>query len=155
MEMNMRRRIRDRKCAARLRPHRADGRTLPLTLLLLTLLVTSTQPMRAHAATVAAAATTAQRGKITDPAAAAARLYNAWKGRNRVAALKVAGRETVDKLLGVRWRAMQSKGCARRDEGGFQCIYYDAKSDLALSINVEGGASAGYAVESVSFSTEH
>jgi hypothetical protein len=108
--------------------------------------------MRARAASVPAAT---QRGKIIDPATAAARLYNAWKGKNRVAALKVAGRETVDKLLSVRWRAMRSKGCARRDEGGFQCIYYDAKNDLSLSINVDGGASAGYAVESVSFSSEH
>lgn len=149
--MNMRRKIRDRQCAARLLTHRADA--LPLTLLLVALLFTSTQPMRAHAATVPAA--TMQRGKITDPAVAAARLYNAWKGRNRGTALKVAGRETVDKLLSVRWRAMQSKGCARRDEGGFKCIYYDAKNDLALSIDVDGGASAGYAVESVSFSTEH
>jgi hypothetical protein len=70
------------------------------------------------------------------------------------AALKVAGRETVDKLFSVRWRAMRSKGCRRRDEGGFQCIYYDAKNDLSLAINVDGGASAGYGVESVSFSTE-
>lgn len=148
----MRRRIRDRERAVRLPPRSAVGRVLMLTLLLVALHVTFTQPMRARAASVPAAT---QRGKIIDPATAAARLYNAWKGKNRVAALKVAGRETVDKLLSVRWRAMRSKGCARRDEGGFQCIYYDAKNDLSLSINVDGGASAGYAVESVSFSSEH
>jgi hypothetical protein len=95
-----------------------------------------------------------QPGKITQPGVAASRLYDAWRRKNRIAALKVAERETVDKLFSVRWRVMRSKGCQRRDEGGFQCIYYDAKNDLSLAINVEGGASAGYSVESVSFSTE-
>jgi hypothetical protein len=97
---------------------------------------------------------TMQPGKITEPGVAASRLYEAWHRRNRAAALKVAERETVDKLFGVRWRAMRSKGCQRRDEGGFQCVYYDAKNDLSLAVNVSGGASSGYGVESVSFSTE-
>ena len=66
----------------------------------------------------------------------------------------MAERATVGKLFGVRWRAMRPKGCERRDEGGFQCVYYDAANDLSLAINVAGGASAGYGVESVSFSSE-
>jgi hypothetical protein len=105
----------------------------------------------APAATTAAAA---QPGKITAPGVAASRLYNAWRRKNRPAALSVATDEAVDKLFGVRWRPMRSRGCRLRDEGGFQCIYYDAKSDLSLAINVGGGASTGYGIESVSFSSE-
>jgi lipoprotein-anchoring transpeptidase ErfK/SrfK len=110
----------------------------------------------ATAAAAAAPATTAaaQPGKITAPGVAASRLYNAWRRKNRLAALSVATDETVNKLFGVRWRPMRSRGCRLRDEGGFQCIYYDAKSGLSLAINVGGGASAGYGVESVSFSSE-
>lgn len=100
------------------------------------------------------ASVTTQAGKITEPGVAARRLYNAWRRKNRAAALKVADRATVEKLFGVRWRAMRSKGCQLRDEGGYQCVYYDAKNDLSLAINVGGGASAGYGVESVRFSRE-
>jgi hypothetical protein len=108
----------------------------------------------AAAAAPSAATVAAQPGKITAPGVAASRLYNAWRRKNRLAALSVATDETVSKLFGVRWRPMRSRGCRVRDEGGFQCIYYDAKSDLSLAINVGGGASAGYSVESVSFSSE-
>jgi hypothetical protein len=147
-KMNIKRNVRDGKPAARLRRIRAVVRALTMSLLL----VAPAGHLCALAASGANATT--QAGKITDPKVAAMRLYAAWRRKNRAAALKVAERETVDKLFGVRWRAMQSKGCERRDEGGFQCIYYDAKNDLSLSINVGGGASAGYGVESVSFSTE-
>jgi hypothetical protein len=108
----------------------------------------------AHALPAFTATAVLQPGKITDPKVAATRLYDAWRRKNRAAALKVAERETVNKLFSVRWRAMRSRGCERREEGGFQCIYYDTKNDFSLSFNVDGGASAGYAVESVSFSTE-
>ena len=95
----------------------------------------------------------AQPGKITDYRVAAQRLYQAWRTHNRVAALRVASREAVDKLLSVRWRAMRSKGCQRRGEG-FQCVYEDRTLDLRVAFVIEGGVSAGYAVTSVSFSTE-
>jgi hypothetical protein len=110
------------------------------------------RPLRA-ASVNAESLTTAQAGKITNPATAARRLYLAWKSRNRKAALKVASDEAVKKLFGVRWRPMKSKGC-ENENGSFECIYHDAKLDLDLAMVVEGGASAGYHVESISFSSE-
>jgi len=150
-EVDTGREVVNRKLFSLWQRFRRAGRVLALSLPLVAPVGVPAERVRACAFYGARAH--AQPGKITDPKVAAARLYNAWRGRNRVAALKVAERETVDKLFGVRWRAMRSEGCERRDEGGFRCIYRDAKSDLSLSINVAGGASAGYAVESVSFST--
>ncbi len=93
-------------------------------------------------------------GRITDPKVAASRLYNAWRAGRRSAALRVATPEAVDKLFGVRRRAMKFVGCRNKDEGGFQCVYRDARLDLSLALEVDGGASAGYSVVSVSFSSE-
>lgn len=89
------------------------------------------------------------------PKVAAQLLYQAWHLKNRKAALKVADKEAVDKLFSARWRAMRLKPCTRRDEGGFECVYTDAKNDLDIAFIVEGGASVGgYNVSSLSFSTE-
>jgi len=89
------------------------------------------------------------------PKAAAQSLYQAWRLKNRKAALKIAGREAVEKLFSVRWRAMSLKPCTRREEGGFECIFTDAKNDLDVALIVEGGAPVGgYKVASLSFSTE-
>ena len=96
---------------------------------------------------------TAQTGKITDYRVASQRLYAAWRGRDRPAALRVASKEAVDKLWGVRWHPMRSRGCQRIDEG-FQCVYQDPKLDLRVAFTVEGGVSAGYGVTTVSFSSE-
>lgn len=93
-------------------------------------------------------------GRISDPQVAASRLYEAWRAGRRPAALRVATPEAVDKLFGVRRRAMRFEGCRNREEGGFQCIYRDARLDLSLAMEVDGGASAGYSVISVSFSSE-
>ena len=131
---------------------RAAVRALTVLPLLVAAAAIPARPLSRHPPRPEPAA--AQPGKITDPKVAATRLYDAWRRKNRAAALKVAERETVDKLFGVRWRAMRPKGCERRDEGGFQCVYYDSKNDISLAINVAGGASSGYGVESVSFSTE-
>ncbi len=89
------------------------------------------------------------------PKAVAQRLYQAWRLRTRVSAQRVAAPEAVDKLFGVKWRTMNFEGCRQREEGGFECIYRDAKNDFSLAMIVEGGASmGGYNVASVSFSTE-
>ena len=96
----------------------------------------------------------AQPGKITDYRIAAQRLYQAWKTHDRAAALRVAPADAVDKLLGVKWRPMRSKGCRQRDEGGFQCVYEDPKLDLRVAFTIDGGVSAGYGVSAVSFSSE-
>ena len=95
----------------------------------------------------------AQPGKITDYKVAAQRLYQAWRANDRPAALRVASKAAVDKLLSVTWRAMRSKGCQRADEG-FQCVYEDPKLDVRVAFTIDGGASAGYGVTAVSFSSE-
>jgi|SRR5947209_12234618 len=95
-----------------------------------------------------------QKGKISDPADAARRLYSAWRQRNRKAALKVAEPKVVNKLFGVRRMAMKFKGCNLQDEI-FYCAYHNASLDLDMSIEVIGGASAGYHVRWVTFSSEH
>ena len=89
------------------------------------------------------------------PATLAKRFYDSWHAKSRSAALKVADKEAVDKLFGVRWHAMAFAGCQPRDEGGFECIYKDAKGDCSLAMIVDGGASlGGYNVVSVRFSSE-
>lgn len=99
------------------------------------------------------AAAAMQKGKITNPSVAAQRLYKAWKQKSKKSALKVAAPAAVSKLFGTKWRSMKFKGC-QNTGGSFECIYHDPKLDLDISMIVEGGASAGYHVESVSFSTE-
>ncbi|MGI8813009.1 MAG: hypothetical protein ACR2IH_10880 [Pyrinomonadaceae bacterium] len=90
-----------------------------------------------------------------EPAGAARELYRAWHLKNRRSALKVADRDAVGKLFGTRWRAMRFKGCTRRDEGGFECTYFDPKIDLSIAMIVDGGVSVGgYNVASISFSSE-
>ena len=92
---------------------------------------------------------------VPNPKMAAQNLYKAWRTKNRKAALKVASKDAVNKLLSVRWRVMTFKGCKNMEEGGFECIYRDAKNDFDLAMIVEGGVSVGgYHVESLSFSTE-
>ncbi len=99
------------------------------------------------------ASATIQKGKITNPSVAAQRLYNAWKKKSKKAALKVASSAAVSKLFSVKWRLMKFKGCTNTG-GSFECIYRNAGLDLDLAMIIEGGASAGYHVESLSFSTE-
>ncbi len=99
------------------------------------------------------ASATIQKGKITNPGVAAQRLYNAWKKRSKKAALKVASSAAVSKLFSIKWRPMKFKGCTNTG-GSFECIYRDAGLDLDLAMVIEGGASAGYHVESISFSSE-
>lgn len=94
-----------------------------------------------------------QSGKIVDPNVAAKRLYSAWKTKSRASALRVAEKEAVDKLFSVRWRILKAEPC-KHSENGFQCVFHDPKGLFDLSIEVDGGASAGYSVTSVSFSSE-
>ena len=89
------------------------------------------------------------------PELVAQRLYEAWRVRVRPNARKVAGPEVLDKLFSVHWRAMKFRGCHVRQEGGFECIYFDARGDLSLAMIVEGGVSVGgYNVAELSFSSE-
>ena len=110
--------------------------------------------LAAALAIVASGGASAELSKLP-PATLAQKLYQAWHVNARKDALKVADKDAVDKLFGVRWRAMAFKGCQPRDEGGFECIYKDAKLDFSLAMIVDGGASlGGYNVASVSFSSE-
>ncbi len=89
------------------------------------------------------------------PATIARQFYDAWHANSRNAALQVADKQAVDKLFGVHWHAMAFDGCHPRDEGGFECVYKDAKDDFSLAMILDGGASlGGYDVVSVSFSSE-
>jgi hypothetical protein len=108
---------------------------------------------KSSASSVSAIAKSAQKGKITNPSTAAQRLYQAWQKKSRKSARKVASAEAIDKLFSTKWMPMKLKGCKNTD-GSFECIYHNSKLDLDIAMIIEGGASAGYHVESVSFSSE-
>jgi hypothetical protein len=68
--------------------------------------------------THSAGAAATQPGKISDPKVAASRLYQASRAGRRSAAVKVATTGAVDKLFGVRRRAMRFEGCRHYSKGG-------------------------------------
>ena len=91
----------------------------------------------------------------SNPTTVAKALYQDWQHGAAKAARKIADADAVDKLFGVRWRAMKFDGCQSREEGGFECIYRDAKDDFSMAMIVDGGVSVGgYNVASLSFSSE-
>jgi hypothetical protein len=91
---------------------------------------------------------------IRDPSIAARRLYDAWQARNRQVAEVVATGDAVTKLFGLTPVPLTFTHCQRTGVGEFECVYRNAKDDLEVWFKVLGGASAGYHVESVSFSTD-
>jgi len=95
----------------------------------------------------------AQDDFIRDPALAARRLFNAWQAKNPKGAGDFATDEAVKKLFTIQPRPMTFTRCQRTDAGEFQCVYREAKDGFEVWFKVLGGASAGYHVESVSFST--
>lgn len=90
------------------------------------------------------------RNRITAPQVAAQRLYLAWKGGNRPAALVVATPAAVNRLFSRPFTGpdLQFQGCTNRN-AGFDCAY--SYEGGGLIMRVTGGASAGYRVESVRF----
>jgi hypothetical protein len=111
-------------------------------------------PLNANAKGASANALSAPlAAKFVSPEAAARRLYDAWRRRNRRAALKVATRRAVNILFGnswTSWRPMKFKGCERSESGDIICRFISQRSGV-LEMGVEGGASVGgYNVESVS-----
>ncbi len=89
------------------------------------------------------------------PTTIARQFYEAWHLNKHAAALKFADKVAVDKLFETPWRMMKFEGCDVRDEGGFECVYRDAKNDFSIAMIIDGGASVGgYNVTSVSFSSE-
>lgn len=89
-----------------------------------------------------------------DPSIAARRLYDAWHARNRPVADVVASGDAVTKLFGLTPVALTFTHCQRTGVGEFECVYRTSQDDLEVWFKVLGGASAGYHVESVSFSTD-
>ncbi len=90
-------------------------------------------------------------GRFTDPADAANHLYNSWKAANRPEAETAASAGAVDSLFARPWQGPDYTlgGCTNR-EFGFDCRF--AQGGSSLLMRVEGGASAGYHVETVTFS---
>ncbi len=87
-----------------------------------------------------------EQQRISDPARAAARLYDAWLANDRPRALQAADQATVDTIFAVpRTHPPAPSGCAYRDFG-FDCTY---TGDYIIVIRVEGGASVGYGVVSI------
>jgi hypothetical protein len=80
-------------------------------------------------------------------------LYNAWRTKNRFKAQAAATNEAIEKLFGVKRRVMKFKGCHKREEGDFECLYEDQKNDFQMAMLVEVSR-RGYRIKSVSFSSE-
>ena len=92
-------------------------------------------------------------GTFKTAGAAAQALYRAWRAKSEAGAAAAAEAEAVEKLFGVPWRAMKFKGCHKREEGDFECVYEDARGDLSLAMLAEV-AGRGYRIKSLSFSSE-
>jgi len=89
-------------------------------------------------------------GGISDPAVAAKQLYSAWKAGDRVNARKSSSETALNQLFKQPWSAPDLKftGCENH-AGGYDCFYrYEGGG---LMMRVEGGASAGYWVQSINF----
>ncbi len=90
---------------------------------------------------------------VRDPAVAARKLYDAWQKQDRHAAADYASDAAVARLFGLKVQPLTFTHCQRTGVGVFECVYRNAK-DFEVWFRVTGGASAGYNVDSVSFSTD-
>ncbi|HVC21117.1 MAG TPA: hypothetical protein VNE16_13645 [Vicinamibacterales bacterium] len=90
---------------------------------------------------------------VRDPAVAARKLYDAWQKQDRHAAADYATDAAVARIFGLRVQPLAFTHCQRTGVGVFECVYRGAK-DFEVWFRVTGGASAGYNVDSVSFSTD-
>jgi hypothetical protein len=100
-----------------------------------------------------AATTSPDGGRISDPQVAADRLVASWVGGDRAAARNLAGLAVTDRLFSESPPAHAPAALPCRlvpDPATYVCSYPLA-SHAALSVFVEGGASAGYSVSGVEF----
>ena len=83
-----------------------------------------------------------QNDQPRSPEEAARRLYDAWRTRNRRAALKVAGVEAVNQLFQDRWKdwGPMKPGKTFCKDGA--CYYFN-KGGGTLEMGVDGGVSVG------------
>ncbi|HZD38948.1 MAG TPA: hypothetical protein VE664_09935, partial [Actinomycetes bacterium] len=89
--------------------------------------------------------------RISDPAAAADQLFDAWQAGDRRLALRAASPSAVRALFAIPPSPRpRFSGCRSRDLG-FDChyAYPDADGIYAIDMRVSGGASAGYRVVSI------
>ena len=121
--------------------------------------VSTTETTGPHAPTTTRprAATTLTTGggadprRISDPAKAAAHLFDAWQAIDHQRALEFAAATAVRTLFAIDpYPRPRFSGCQPRDQG-FDCRYGypNANGILLLDLRVAGGASAGYRVVSV------
>jgi hypothetical protein len=89
--------------------------------------------------------------RISDPAQAARRLFDAWQAGDRQRALSVAAPGAVDKLFALDRRPRPRFTACRSEQPGFRCHYAipNANGVFFIDMLVSGGASAGYRVEDV------
>jgi hypothetical protein len=90
---------------------------------------------------------------IKTPQEAAKGFFQAWNSKNQKAAQKYARAAAIEKLFGVRRQKMIFKGCTKREEGDYECIYENKKLDLSMAMIVKIFR-VGYKVTEVSFSSE-
>jgi hypothetical protein len=90
---------------------------------------------------------------VRGPELSAKKLYDAWQKKDRAAAFADAETTAVAKLFARLPQPMTLTRCQRTDEG-FYCIYRDPKTAFEVWIRTTGGASAGYFVNAVFFSTD-
>jgi hypothetical protein len=75
------------------------------------------------------------------------------RANNRPTDQQAASNEVVEKLFGVKPRAMKFNGCLKREEGDFECLYEDKKNGFTMAILVTVSR-RGYRIGSLSFSSE-
>jgi hypothetical protein len=117
---------------------------------------TSSAPTSTVTSTTAPPPTTVTRqtttdSRITDPAQAAKRLFDAWQAGDRRRALQVATPGAVAKLFALDRRPRPRFTACRSELPGFRCHYAitDANGAFFIDLLVSGGASAGYRVVDV------
>jgi hypothetical protein len=118
--------------------------------------VSTTEPAGASAGKTTttgprATAASTNAGKVSDPAKAAAHLFDAWQTVDHEGALEFASAAAVRTMFAIDpYPRPRFSGCQPGD-GGFDCRYRypDANGILLLDLRVTGGASAGYRVVSV------
>jgi len=110
----------------------------------------TTAPPTTAASTPSPVVTTPPPLILTSPKAAAEHLYDAWRTRNRTAALQGAATGAVDTLFAKTWQANTYffGGCTTPTAPS-ECDYNWAQGALAMKIS--GNATAGFRVDTVSF----
>jgi hypothetical protein len=101
----------------------------------------------------ALAAAAAEGGRISDPQVAADRLVAAWVRGDRAAAASLAGLAVTDRLFSESppARTPPAEPCRLVPTPALFVCSYPFAQHAALSVFVEGGASAGYGISGIEF----